>query len=59
MLQMKCLVNNFLEKKISWNDISTTLETLMERHQLHSVTSINDVLLIDAQARQEAINLLR
>lgn len=52
------LVHRFLEKKIGWNAIATKLETLMEKHQIEEVQSINDVLLIDAQARQDAARIL-
>lgn len=52
------LVNGFLEKKIPWSGISKKLETLMERHSINPIHSIQDVLLIDTQARQEAGSLL-
>lgn len=52
------LVHSFLEKKIGWNAIATKLETLMEKHQIEEVQSINDVLLIDVQARQDAARIL-
>ncbi|HEV8052938.1 MAG TPA: 1-deoxy-D-xylulose-5-phosphate reductoisomerase [Parachlamydiaceae bacterium] len=48
------LVNSFLEKKIAWNEIPKKLESLMEKHATQPVNSIDDILLIDAQARNEA-----
>jgi len=48
------LVERFLNKKISWIDISRKLETLMEKHSKRSVNSIEEILDVDSQARMEA-----
>ncbi len=47
------LVHRFLEKKISWPEIASKLETLMEKHQVTPIRSLDDVLAADVQARQE------
>lgn len=52
------LVNSFLEKKIAWKEISTKLEALMEKHDVEAVRSLDDVLFVDAKARQEALQLV-
>lgn len=48
------LVNRFLDKRICWNDISTKLEDLMSRHQSTAISSVDDILHADHQARQDA-----
>ena len=48
------LVYRFLEQKISWQEISRRLEKLMSAHQLCKIKTIDDVLAVDAQAREEA-----
>lgn len=48
------LVNRFLDKKIAWHEIGTKLETLMLKHKVTPVRSIDDVLHIDNLARHEA-----
>lgn len=48
------LVERFLNKKISWIDISKKLETLMEKHHKRHVNSIEEILDVDSQARVEA-----
>jgi 1-deoxy-D-xylulose-5-phosphate reductoisomerase len=47
-------VREFIQKKISWMDISQKLDNFMSRHQLQNITSLEDVLAVDAQARLEA-----
>lgn len=49
------LVNQFLERKISWCDIGIRLEALMQNHRVSHVASIDDVLQVDEQARREAL----
>lgn len=53
------LVHHFLDKRIAWHEIATRLETLMERHQVGAVESIDDVLQVDARAREEVFNILK
>jgi 1-deoxy-D-xylulose-5-phosphate reductoisomerase len=48
------LVNSFLEKRLAWSDIATKLETLMQRHVVQQVHSLDDVMQVDAIARREA-----
>lgn len=48
------LVERFLKREISWNDIGAQLERLMNQHQVQPVDTLEDVLAIDAQAREEA-----
>lgn len=48
------LVSRFIEKQISWIDISTKLESLMESHRVEKISSLEDVLAVDMRARQEA-----
>lgn len=52
------LVQMFLEKKISWGDISQTLERLMTSHQMQPVDTLESILAVDKQARQEASHCL-
>jgi len=48
------LVNQCLERKISWHDISRKLEELMSRHSVTPIKTLDDVLAVDAMARAEA-----
>ena len=48
------LVERFLAKEINWGDIHVQLEHLMNQHQVQPIETLEDVLAIDAQARQEA-----
>lgn len=48
------LVHRFLNKEIPWSEIAFKLETLMSRHPVSPITSLQDVLDIDALARQDA-----
>lgn len=48
------LVNAFMRKKISWQQIATKLEDLMLRHPIQKVDTLEDILAIDALARREA-----
>lgn len=48
------LVKRFLEGEISWQEIGEKLETLMLKHSILNVQSIDDVLLIDEEARKSA-----
>lgn len=49
------LVNRFLDKQISWVEISQKLDTLMMSHQKQAINELNDVVAIDSQARKEAL----
>jgi 1-deoxy-D-xylulose-5-phosphate reductoisomerase len=48
------LVNRCLEKQIAWYEIPTKLEELMVRHSLQNVSSLDDILAVDHEARHEA-----
>jgi len=48
------LVHRFLDKQISWSDISHKLENLMQRHSVQRVSSFEDVIANDKVARKEA-----
>lgn len=48
------LVGRYLKKEIAWTDIGYKLEDLMQKHDKSKIESIQDVLAIDALARQEA-----
>lgn len=48
------LVQRFLDKKLSWKEIGNKLETLLERHHAHTVTSIDAIAAVDTLAREEA-----
>lgn len=50
------LVQRFLAGEISWNDIGIQLEQLMNQHQLQPVDTLENILAVDAQAREEAAN---
>ncbi|MEM1283348.1 MAG: 1-deoxy-D-xylulose-5-phosphate reductoisomerase [Chlamydiota bacterium] len=50
------LVDRFLQKQISWKDISTKLDGLMSSHNKQPVDEIDDILNIDAIGRAEASN---
>jgi 1-deoxy-D-xylulose-5-phosphate reductoisomerase len=48
------LVQRFLSKEISWLDIPKKLEKLLQRHSGKKEPSLNELLVIDAQTREEA-----
>lgn len=48
------LVERFLAGEISWKEIGNQLERLMSQHQVQSVDTLEDILAIDVQARDEA-----
>lgn len=48
------LVNRFLQKEISWADISEKLQSLMESYNNSSNTSLESILSVDLLAREEA-----
>lgn len=48
------LVQRFLNKEISWLQIPQKLEQLMLKQSIHPIASLEDILAVDAQAREEA-----
>lgn len=48
------LVQRFLEKQISWQQISSKLDALMSKHQRMEINELAAVLEIDSIARREA-----
>lgn len=48
------LVQRFISKKITWPEIGQKLETLMERHQVYSMPTLEAVLEVDQSARKDA-----
>lgn len=58
MLPMKRLVKYFLEGKIGFVDIMKYVAKNIESHRGQKVESIQDVLEIDAEARQKFKNLV-
>ena len=48
------LVERFLKKEISWYDIASKLQRLMDKHHKEQVASLDGVLHIDKIARAEA-----
>lgn len=51
------LVNRFINREISWQQIAHGLETLMLRHSVRPLISIDGILDIDREARREAADL--
>lgn len=49
------LVQRFLKKEIGWAEIGEKLENLMTRHRVVEIDSLEAVLGVDQQAREEAI----
>ncbi len=49
------LVSRFLQKQISWQEISKKLERLLLAHARQQVTSVEAVFAVDAEARREAL----
>lgn len=48
------LVHRFLKKNISWMEIAEKLENLMSSHQTVNLNSLDDILAVDKEARQQA-----
>lgn len=48
------LVSRFIERQIGWQEIAQKLETLMRRHVVRPVPSVETILDVDGQARREA-----
>lgn len=51
------LVERFINKEISWQEIGQKLESLMERHLNLPVPSIESILDVDRQARRCALDI--
>lgn len=51
------LVYRFLRKEIGWLDIAGKLETLMEKHEKMDIASLEEIVMIDNQARIEAATI--
>lgn len=49
------LVQRFILKEISWNEIGKKLEKLMEKHTIGKETSLEGLLAVDAEARFMAL----
>lgn len=48
------LVERFLAGEINWSEIGIRLEFLMNRHRVQPIESLDEILDVDAQAREEA-----
>lgn len=48
------LVGHFLERRIRWTTIARSLERLMARHQVRSVDTLEEIMAVDQEARDEA-----
>ncbi|MCB1180845.1 MAG: 1-deoxy-D-xylulose-5-phosphate reductoisomerase [Chlamydiia bacterium] len=48
------LVEGFLQGRITWKQIMTYLEQLIEKHSPRSITSLEEVFAVDREAREEA-----
>lgn len=49
------LVDRFLKREISWKEIPQCLERLLQRHEAVALDSLDTILSIDHEARQEAM----
>lgn len=48
------LVQSFMEKRLAWHQIGTSLEALMQKHTIKPIHSLDDILEADSLARREA-----
>lgn len=48
------LVERFLAGEIGWNEIGIELERLMAQHDVQAIDTLDGILAVDAQAREEA-----
>lgn len=48
------LVHRFLNREIAWKQIAFHLESLLSRHLMKPVNSLQDILAVDQMAREEA-----
>jgi 1-deoxy-D-xylulose-5-phosphate reductoisomerase len=51
------LVNRFLQKEIGWLDIGNKLTSLMSSHDVITLNSLEEVMAVDALAREEAVHI--
>lgn len=51
------LVTRFLKRNISWQGIIQRLELLMSQHQKNALFSLEEVIVTDQKAREEAYNI--
>lgn len=49
------LVHRFLNREISWKDISTKLEHLLSRHRAQPTPDLETIFQVDQEARKEAL----
>lgn len=52
-------VGAFLNRKIGFLDIVKTVETVLDKMSLPAVRTIEDVIAVDAQAREQAAAVIR
>jgi 1-deoxy-D-xylulose-5-phosphate reductoisomerase len=52
------VVDAFLGGRIDWLDIAALLASALDRHEPHSLTTVGDVVQVDARAREVARSLL-
>lgn len=50
------LVERFIDKQISWLDISHKLDALMDKHQRCAAMTLDEILAVDTVAREEALH---
>lgn len=48
------LVHGFMQNRLHWYEIATHLESLMQKHHIQKIHSIDDVLAADELARRDA-----
>ncbi|MCH9633582.1 MAG: 1-deoxy-D-xylulose 5-phosphate reductoisomerase [Chlamydiae bacterium] len=51
------LVERFLKKEISWYDIPSKLQKLMDTHKKEKLNTIDDILFLDQKARKEGVQV--
>jgi len=53
------VVEAFLAGRLAWLDIAALLATALDRHEPRALTTVDDVVQVDARAREVARSLLR
>ncbi len=53
----EALVDRFLKKQIRWIEIGQKLQTLLGRHRLEPIDSLEEIIAIDQAARRDAENI--
>jgi 1-deoxy-D-xylulose-5-phosphate reductoisomerase len=51
------LVERFLSRQISWKEIASKLEHLLLRHSFKPASDLETILLVDKEAREEALTI--